>query len=295
MTATAPVDSAVVSAVPATPPGTLHALLRNKRIWTGLVITTPVVFVAIFGPYLAPRSPLRFVAAPYASGTPTVFGADYLGRDVLSQFLAGGRTLLVLAALSTLIGVAGGALLGILTAYVRGRFDSILMRAAEVALAFPPVVLALMFLSLLGPKLWLIVVVVAIGHLPRSMRVIRAAALSVTERDFITYGKSIGAPRWHMISREILPNVTGPLMVELGVRLTYSVGLVAGLDFLGLGVQPPTPDWGVMINQNRGGLTFQPWGVLLPLIALALLAVGCNIITDGIARVIGSIDSAEPS
>jgi peptide/nickel transport system permease protein len=280
-------DAAAAAATPVR--GRWALIARNGRVRVGLALVIPVVLIAVAGTLVAPHTSGEFVGQPFAAeGGP--FGADNLGRDVWSRFLGGGRTLLLLAAASTIVGVGIGALLGTLTAYVRGVFDAVLMRAADVALAFPPIVLALMFLSLIGPKLWLIVVVVALGHIPRTLRVMRGAAMSVVERDFIRYGESLGVRRWPMVAKEILPNVVGPLMVEFGIRFTYSVGLVAGLGFLGLGVQPPTPDWGNMINENRIGLTIQPWGVVLPLIALAVLAVGSNLIADGIARVVATID-----
>jgi peptide/nickel transport system permease protein len=270
--------------------GAARRILRNGRVRVGLMLVVPVLAIAIFGSAVAPHAPGEFVGAPFTPGAGSPFGTDNLGRDVLSRFLAGGRSLLGLSAGATVIGVAMGALLGSLTAYVRGPFDGVVMRLADVALAFPPIVLALMCLSLAGPKPWLIILVVAVGHLPRTLRVMRGAAMSVVERDYIRYCESVGIKRSATVLREILPNVVGPLMVEFGIRFTYSIGLVAGLSFLGLGVQPPAPDWGNMINENRIGLTIQPWGVLLPLLALAVLAIGSNVIADGVARTIAVID-----
>jgi peptide/nickel transport system permease protein len=208
----------------------------------------------------------------------------------LSRFLAGGRDLLALSAAATIWGVGLGALLGCWLAYVRGWLDAIVMRFADVLLAFPAIVLSLMFVSILGPQQWLIIVAVGVSHLPRTLRVIRGAAMSVVERDFIRYGEAIGLRRVKMVILEILPNVTGALMVEVGIRFTFSIGLVASLDFLGVGVQPPAPDWGLMINENRIGLGIQPWGVVLPLIAIATICIGSNLIADGIARVVGGIE-----
>ena len=124
----------------------------------------------------------------------------------------------------------------------------------------------------------------ALSHAPRVARVTRGAALEVVERDFVKSAEALGESRWSILVGELLPNISSPLLVEFGLRLTYSIGLVAGVSFLGFGLQPPAADWGLMINENRVGLTIQPWPVVLPVIAVGLLTVGTNLITDGIAR-----------
>lgn len=267
-------------------------MAADPRWWVGLCLAGLPVLIAVFGPLAAPHDPLAYADVPFSPPSPGVsFGTDNLGRDVFSRFLSGGQSLLVLSALATILGVVLGGLLGAGLAVVRGPVDEVAMRAADVALAFPAIVLALMFLSLIGPQPWLIVLVVALGHLPRTLRVIRGAAMSVVERDFIKYGETLGFSRLRTVVTEVLPNVVAPLMVEFGIRFTYSVGLVASLSFLGLGVQPPNPDWGNMINETRAAITIQPWGVVLPLIALALLAIGCNLITDCIGRAVGLVEA----
>jgi peptide/nickel transport system permease protein len=164
------------------------------------------------------------------------------------------------------------------------------MRASDVVLAFPQIILALLAVSAIGSKLWLIVIVVAIGHMPRVARVIRGAAQEVVERDFVKAAEAVGEKRSRIVFGELLPNVTSPLLVELGLRMTYSIGLVAAVSFLGFGLQPPSSDWGLMINENRLSITVQPWAVLLPILAIGLLTVGTNLITDGIARAAIGID-----
>lgn len=286
--------SKITSAAPALKqePGLWRRAAADGRFWLGLVLTGLPIAVALIGPWIAPIPPTQFVSPPFSPPDQmALFGTDTLGRDIFSRFLAGGQTLLILSALATLLGVTLGAVLGGLLATMRGVADEIAMRLADVALAFPAVVLALMCLSLIGPKLWLIVLVVALGHLPRTLRVIRSAAMSIAERDFVRYAEALGVGRIRTVATEIMPNVVAPLMVEYGIRFTYSVGLIASLSFLGLGVQPPTPDWGNMINENRLGITIQPWGVVLPLLALALLAIGCNLITECIGRAMSFIEA----
>ncbi len=265
--------------------------LRLGRTRAGLAIVAVIVLVAFIGPVLAPHSPTVFVAPPYAppsAGVP--LGADYLGRDVLSRFLCGGRAILILSVLATLLGVAGGVIVGLVVAYFGGWLDEVLMRAMDVLLAFPQIVLVLLLVAGLGPQLWLIVLTVALGHLPRVARVARGAATEITQRDFIRAAEVLGETRRHVLFAEILPNLSSPLLVELGLRMTYSIGLIAGVSFLGFGLQPPAADWGLMINENRIGLVIQPWPVVLPVFAIALLTIGMNLLTDGIARAALGID-----
>jgi peptide/nickel transport system permease protein len=211
-------------------------------------------------------------------------GADALGRDVLSRFLCGGLSILLVSVPATLLGVGCGTALGLVAAIVRGWRGEAIMRTLDIILAFPQVVLALLFLTILGPRPWLLVLVVAAAHLPQTARVIRGAASEVAERDFVRAAEIIGAPWRSIVLRDLLPNVSGQILVELGLRFTYSIGIVAALSFLGFGQQPPNPDWGLMISENKVGLTLAPWGALLPVLAIAALAIGVNLIADGLAR-----------
>ena len=290
------IDLALDSTVPmATPPRRRLALLadaaRLGRTRVGLAIVAVIVVGALVGPLVAPHSPTEFVGAPNsAPGGEAAFGTDALGRDVLSRFLHGGRTVLWLAAASTLLGMVVGVVVGLIAAYARNWLDDVLMRANDVLLAFPQIIFVLLAVSAIGPKLWLIVLTVGLTHAPRVARVMRGAALEVVERDFVKSAEVVGERRWRIVFGEVLPNVTSPLLVELGLRMTYSIGLVAAISFLGFGLQPPTADWGLMINENRLSITVQPWAVLLPVAAIGLLTVGTNLITDGISRVLAGID-----
>ena len=271
--------------------GILRNALRLGRTKIGVAIVALLVAIALFGPLVAPHSPTEFIAVPNSGpSADALFGADALGRDVFSRFLNGGLSVLWMAAAATLIGVVIGVGVGLVAAYSRGWLDDVLMRGSDVVLAFPQIILALLAVSAFGPKLWLIVLVVAIGHVPRVARVIRGAAQEVVERDFVKAAEAVGEKRSRIVFGELLPNVTSPLLVELGLRMTYSIGLVAAVSFLGFGLQPPSSDWGLMINENRLSITVQPWAVLLPVLAIGLLTVGTNLITDGIARAAIGID-----
>lgn len=251
----------------------------------GLAFTAFVVFLALAGPFLAPLSPEEFVGAPFQAPDATLLlGADVLGRDTLSRVLWGGYRTLGLAAVATALGVAAGALLGMAAGFLKGPTDEAIMRLLDVALAFPQMIFALLFLSILGSDPWLVVLIVAAVHAPQVARVARAGTLRVAGEDFVRHAEAIGTPPLRILMREILPNISVPLLVELGLRYTYSIALIAGLSFLGLGQQPPTPDWGLMINENRIGMAANPWPVLAPVFLIALLTIGVNLLTDALAR-----------
>jgi peptide/nickel transport system permease protein len=256
----------------------------------GLIITVIVVALALCGPLLLPwatgNTATEFVAKPFSPYG--LYGSDNLGRDVLSRFIAGGLTLIVYAVLATVLGMVVGALVGMLAAYIGGRFDAIIMRLNDVILAIPQLVFALLAITVLGPQGWVLVTVIGLTHAPRIARVARSATLGVITEDYIKAAEMYAMPRWKMLLRELLPNITGPLSVEAGLRLTYSIGYIASLSFLGLGLQPPAADWGLMINENRIALSIQPWGVLLPVIAIALLTIGTNLLADSFARATAS-------
>lgn len=262
------------------------------RVWdqssgkVGTILTVIVLLVAVLGAAFAEAftgySPTQFVGEPFESIG--VFGTDDLGRSIASRFLAGGLLLLWYSVAATVIGVLIGAIMGMIAAYTGGFFDSLIMRTNDVVLAFPQLVLALLAIVIFGPTGWVLILVIGLSHAPRVARVARAATLSVTAQDYIMAAQMYAMPRWQILAREIFPNITGPIAVEAGLRLTYSIGTIASLSFLGLGMQPPTADWGLMINENRIALSIQPWGVLLPVIAIAVLTVGTNLLADAIAR-----------
>ncbi len=267
----------------------LRVALRTGRGRTGISLLSFVVLVAVAGPLVAPHSPTAFVGMPSVSPTLALpLGTDVLGRDVLSRLLCGGWSILWMAVAATFFGVGGGALLGISAAYIGGKFEGIVMRIADVILAFPQIVFALMLVSIAGSHLWLVVAAVGISHIPQVGRVMRAASLDVTERDYVKASALMGFPRRTILRRDILPNVSAPLMVEIGLRLTYSVIIIAGLSFLGFGIEPPAPSWGAMINENQLSLSLNAWSVVAPILMIAFLAVGVNMLTDAFGRAIGS-------
>jgi peptide/nickel transport system permease protein len=265
--------------------------LRLGRTRVGLALVGILVLIAIFGPLVAPHAADEFVARPFsAPGNGTVFGTDYLGQDVLSRFLYGGLNILILAIVATAIGLVFGLAIGLVAAYSRNWLDDVLMRAMDVIMAFPQIMLALVAVSLVGPKNWVTIIAIALTTAPRVARVARGAAQPVVERDFIGATEAMGMSRVRIISGELFPNILGPMMVEASLRLTYSIAVIAALAFLGLSNDPNGPNWGTMIQQNQGALATQPWGALLPILAIALLTMGTGLIGDGIARTAAGID-----
>jgi peptide/nickel transport system permease protein len=269
----------------------LGATFRFGRTRVGLSIVVLVVSLAAFGPLVAPHSDTAFVGAPYSSPSQrALLGTDYLGRDLLSRFLAGGRTVLLLAFVATLLGVVSGTILGLIAGFSLRAADEVVMRAMDLILAFPAIVLVLLFVSIIGPALWLLALTVGVSHTPQVARVMRSATVQVAEADFVRYAEALGVSRFRILFSEILPNVVAPLTVEFGLRLTYSIGIIASLDYLGFGLQPPAADWGLMVNENQLGLTVAPLPVLLPVIAIALITVGMNLLTDGFGRAVAGLD-----
>jgi peptide/nickel transport system permease protein len=267
--------------------------VRQTRTKVGLALVALIVGIALFGPFFAPYAPdepaqiegqeFALPFSPPAEGAP--LGTDTLGRDVLSRFLWGGRSVLFLSVLSTGLGALFGIAVGLIAAYSRGYLDDVLMRSMDVVLAFPQIVFALVLVATVGPKIWLLIVAVAVTTVPRVARVARGAAVEVVERDYVRAAEGIGVPHRKILFGEILPNVTSPLVAEVTLRLTFNIAVIAALSFLGFGLQPPAADWGLMINENRQGLLAgQPWGVVMPVIAIGLLTIGTSLVGDGFSR-----------
>lgn len=267
------------------PAGIFLSTLRTPKGRIGAILLGSVVLLAILGPWLTSVDPEDLVGIPFdPPGPDALFGTDYLGHDTLSRFLHGGRAIMVLAAISALLGVGLGTTLGLVAAYMKGTVGSIIMRALDVLLCFPALVLTLLVASMIGTSLPLVCIVVALSHVPRTARVIYASALQLSEREFVVYAEMIGASRFGVMLRELLPNLAGLVALELGLRATWSIGIVASLSFIGLGVQPPAADWGLMINENQPGLLLQPWPVLLPVAAICIATIGANLFTDAFSQ-----------
>jgi len=269
----------------------VREMFRFGRARVGLLLAGSVVAFTIVGPLVIRRDPTAFAGPPYSRRSAALpLGADSLGRDVLARLAVGGRLPLLLGVSAAALGVGLGAVLGMTAATSRSRWSSLGMRAVDVALAFPQMVLALLCLTRVGPKMWLLVAVVAFFHIPHSTRVVRAASLSVAEQDFVAYARSIGISRFRLLTREVFPSVMSTCLVEFGLRLVFSVAILTSLSYLGFGKPPPAADWGRMIYENQSGLTIQPWAVVAPLLLIAMFCVGVNLLVDALSRAAARID-----
>ncbi len=267
----------------ATTPSTLRRALRQKRLAVGLTLTVVVVLFAVLGPLLSPHGENEVVGTPFS--TQGVFGTDYLGQDVLSRLMYGGQQILLIALLATVFGMVVGVLIGVVAAYAGGWWDEVIMRLNDVTLAFPQILLALLVLTAVNqPKAWMITLLVGISHAPRVARVARGVALGIVSRDFVHSAEALGEKRTRVILAEVLPNMNAPLLAEAGLRLTYSIGIVAALGFLGFSTDPGAANWGQMINENRLAMSTQTWAVLAPVFLIGLFTVGTNTMADGIAQ-----------
>lgn len=258
-------------------------LKKKPLAFIGLIILIFWIFISVFSPILAPYGPTEFSTDKFSSpGFEHPFGTDRWGRDVFSRVIAGSRTAFVLALSATGLGLIGGTLIGITAAYYEGPVGELLGRAMDILMAFPALLIAMFILGVLGPGTINVILVIGLAHTPRIGRVARSAALEVKEQEFVEAAQVRGESSTYIMFSEILPNILDTLGVEGAIRFAYSIFLSASLGFLGLGVQPPTPDWGLMISESRNHLQTAPWLVIFPSLAIASLVLSANFLAEGI-------------
>jgi peptide/nickel transport system permease protein len=262
--------------------------LRTKTGAVGFAILFFVLFVALFGPFFAPHSPTAPIGIPFEGPTTEApLGYDVLGRDVLSRVLWGGRSVLALAGLATLLGYLVGGILGLVAGYARSLVDPLIMRAADVLISFPALLFILVLITGAGTSKWALVAGVAAVQAPLVARIIRTATLEQSVRGFVEAAVARGDRTTSILRREILPNIVAPIAADFGLRFTYSIILVASVNFFGLGLQPPDADWALIISENRDGLTLNPWVIFVPAALIALLTISLSLVGDSIARTLG--------
>ena len=254
--------------------------------WTsrfGMVVIVIYVLVALAAPVLAPFGETQIVGELYEPWSGQfLFGTDNIGRDMLSRLIYGARNTVGIAVVITGPAFVVGALAGLLAATLGGWVDQILSRIVDILIAIPSMVFILLTLSFFGTSIPVLITVVALFEATRVYRIARAVAADVEVMDYVEVAKLRGENLWWLIRREILPNVMAPLVAELGIRFTYTFLIIAGLSFLGLGIQPPTADWGSMVRKNSILITFGDFTPLLPAAAIALLTLSVNFVIDWI-------------
>jgi peptide/nickel transport system permease protein len=256
----------------------------------GTAITLLFLLLALFGPLIAPYGANEILAmdARQPPSNEHWFGTDNLGRDVFSRVLLGAREILVLAGFGTLLAVLFGAFFGLITGYQGGWFDEITMRIFDSLLALPALLLALLLLGTVGNSEYSVLVVIVVVYTPIVARVVRSVVLGVKPLGFIEAARLGGETRTRILLREILPLVLPTLSVESALRFSYAIFLVASLGFLGVGVQPPSPNWGLMVKESRAYATLIPWALIFPAAAISLVVIGVNLTADGIKRLIST-------
>ncbi len=253
------------------------------QLKAGLVIVVTIVLLGLLAPWIAPHPwdtiSMRTRFLP-PSGTYWL-GTDEYGRDVLSRLLMGTRLSLAMGVSATLVSLAFGVPIGLAAGYFRGRIDEVLMRSADVLMAIPPIMLGLLVLAVTPPSLWKTAVAVGFVYIPPIARVTRSVTLALANEDFIQAARARAESASYILFREILPNAWPPLIVEASLRVTYAILLGSALSFLGLGAQPPSSDWGLMISEARSFIDRAPWIALAPGFAMCLLVIGINLVGDG--------------
>jgi peptide/nickel transport system permease protein len=262
-------------------------MLDIKRIpvgaWIGLILTSLFLICAVFAPWLAPYGNAEIVGDVWGPMSSThLLGTDNLGRDLLSRMIYGARITIFIAVLATALSFSLGSILGFTAAVVGGWFDSILSRLVDLLMSIPTLIFALVVLSVLPSTVLTLILVMGILDSTRVYRLSRAVAVDINVMDFVEAAKLRGEGRAWIIFREILPNALSPLVSELGLRFIYAVLFLSALSFLGLGVQPPSADWGGMVKENKDGIVFGIPAALIPAGAIAALAISVNLVADWI-------------
>lgn len=262
----------------------IFKVFKNKAALAGLLIILFFVFIAIFADFISPYNPYEQTLSDRLQppSKAHLFGTDDLGRDILSRIIYGARISLAIGIISVALALGVGASAGLVSAYYGGIIDTLLMRLFDVMLAFPTILLAIAIMAALGPDLKNAMIAVGIVNIPTFARIVRASALIIKEQEYIMAAYALGQSNFKIIFRHILPNIVGPITVQASLSYGGSILSAAGLGFLGMGAQPPTPEWGAMLSQARSFIISAPWTVTFPGVAIFLSVLGFNILGDGL-------------
>jgi peptide/nickel transport system permease protein len=255
--------------------------------WTGILAAVVVLFwaiVAVIGPWIMPHPPGEIVDFDYFGPMTRDlwFGSDYLGRDMVSRILMGARYTVGISLAAVVIACAGGVVLGMTAAVTGGWFDTVLSRFLDALSSIPSKLFGLVMVAAVGSSIPVLIGVLAVIYIPGSYRFARALAVNINTMDYVTVARARGERTRYLILHEILPNMAGPVLADVGLRFVFIVLLLSGLSFLGLGVQPPYADWGSLVRENIGGLPFGAPAVIVPSLAIASLTIGVNLLIDNL-------------
>lgn len=278
--------------LPAARPSIVRSVFGTTEGRIGAVLGAAIIALIIIGPFVA--APTSLGAAPAALGPSSAhpLGTDALGRDVLSRLLSGGRTVLLIPLIAVTLAALAGGLIGVTSAYVGGWRDNLITKLFDLMFSIPPLLVVLVVIAGFGPSNVVVVVTVAIAFAPAFGRVVRAATQSIVVNLYVAAAKARGERSIAIVLREIIPNVVAPALAEFGLEVTYAILFVAGLSFLGLGVQPPAADWGLMVAENRAVLPVAPLASIAPAIAITVLAVSFNLLADALSKTLTNEDAA---
>jgi peptide/nickel transport system permease protein len=253
----------------------------------GAILLVHLALVVI-GPFVTPYPFTEFHMAD-ALQRPSGrywFGTDQFGRDIFSRIMYGANGTLTLSTCATLLGVGLGVAMGMTVGYRGGWLDEIVMRIMDGLLSFPSLLLAMMIMATLGPARINVIIAIMIVFVPRSTRVLRSVTLSLRDLEFVEAAKVRGESTFYIITRELLPNAMGPVVVEVAIRLSFAILLNTSLGFIGIGVQPPEPDWGLLVSEGRNYLQIAPWMTIFPALAISSAVIGANLFGDGVGTLI---------
>jgi peptide/nickel transport system permease protein len=256
----------------------------NKLAYIGLYILLIMAVISVIGPYIAPRDPYEFDLSK-ARLPPSLehpLGADELGRDILSRILVGARYTFGLSVLSVIAGASIGTLLGLISGYRGGLWDTVIQRVNDILLAFPTILLAIALVAFLGQGVHSLVIAIAVSSMPVYVRLVRASVLQVVTEDYVVAAKMLGLSEWSIMVKHILPNVMAPVLVQLSYHMGLAILIASALGFLGLGVPPPSPEWGAMIGSGKIYLFKSPHIVVFPGLVISITIIAFNMVGDGL-------------
>ncbi len=294
-----PADAAAPAPTPAEAAAHARAVKPPRRIPATLILGGSIfglfLVLTAIGPYVTPYpfDEFHFSSRLAAPSSDFWLGTDRYGRDIFSRVIAGARFTVIMAAAGTLIGVIAGVLVGLISGYLGGWIDEALMRLTDITMSFPSLLMALLVVAVLGANEVNAVISIGLVFTPRVARVVRSATLGLRHVQFVEAAEVRGESNAYVIFREILPNVWPPIIVETCIRMSYAVLLVVSLSYLGLGAQPPAPDWGLMIAKERAFIASAPWVVLAPAAAIVTLVVGVNLLGDGMREWLSARKTAD--